>query len=989
MNLNTLITLALCLLIALNVKGQDEVFTLGRVDFTEDGRSEVTYNVIEHGGGYLIFLSRGVDFHLYYYDFNESILLARFPNTIAQPQYTAEANLYFTTRDRNKKTDALWKIAQNDLNITQVSDLDFDVFNILKKEDYFIINGTYPDGSFTGVKLDLTTEETTFLYEPNTLSRFQGTFYLETPNGYILNHGDEVFYTDGTSDGTEKILSNFGLSDKLISISNNLIYISDRNDIYLSDGTFAGTSLLTDSSFPSDFLPTDIYGMISTDDGIVYLAKTTEYGTRLYQYTASTENIQIFPHYTDTIYPENYLDFRLNSSSPNYQTQLLTFRTNNDNGLSYFWQTDGTENGTLLFDSLNTDNIESNFAFKEFFPNRYAFMGIPIVGDEYLTYGVDLSVDPPETTRLPINFDNIPRDYFSRDDWCVFEDNGPFENKIKLYNLREDTSISIILGSLDPLVSPSALVWTDSFIIFRASEPNLIFNDRITSVYSYNTDENESSQIFNSDIQFGDRAAFFNTGPNETFFLARTADDGLKFFRTNGIAEENQELDRLHDLSGSGSTVKLFGQNNYLTHEYMTILQASMVNSRIDTAILHPLEGQDPRRLFEAISPIGHTIEYFIINSRSVGGSFWGIPFHYHYQDTVWNVRDNSLNLFFFSAEDLIVTPVVFEDKFTSLLYANGFGFQGYGLIKFDQEQQDVELLPNAPIVDVSEIPEGAFIFSNNESIIFTFPDEVDTDEQNILAYGILDGSDYSYEVISDLGTEKAVAATQSSDLSVVAFQTQGDIFNRIYVNAFEDLDASSGSELIQEGEHLVQIERIDDRILVLTNKRLFRSTITNPSNLAQVYQVPNDDFTLSKLTVVDDETAVFCQSSESGMVLIETNGFPGGTTSIQTIPASFTYQPEEPIDILENWLCFTAVNSDGTREVILYDYETNEVEEINAPDGFGYPDEVYAAYGRFYFMMTDEFHGREIHYIDLGLQRGVTGTVYHDLNENGSQDAD
>jgi len=152
MNLRTLITLVFCVLIALNVKGQDEVFTLGRVDFTEDGRSEVTYNVIEHGGGYLIFLARGVDFHLYYYDFNESILLARFPNTIAEPQCTAEANFYFTTRDRNKETDVLWKIAQSDLNITQVSDLDFDVFNILKKEDYFIINGTYTDGSFTGIK---------------------------------------------------------------------------------------------------------------------------------------------------------------------------------------------------------------------------------------------------------------------------------------------------------------------------------------------------------------------------------------------------------------------------------------------------------------------------------------------------------------------------------------------------------------------------------------------------------------------------------------------------------------------------------------------------------------------------------------------------------------------------------------------------------------------------------------------------------------------
>ncbi|MEM6395716.1 MAG: T9SS type A sorting domain-containing protein [Bacteroidota bacterium] len=985
MNLQNLIALIFCFCISAALNGQDEVYTLGRLDFTNDaGRSDERYRVEPFGDNYLVFLERGIDVHIYLYDLEESTFLGRFPNTTYRTWLEKDGNFYFSLRNREETTDILWKLSSEDLEFSVVNELGFRIVSILGEDDFFIINGIAPEGNL-GVRLDFETQETELLYEPTTFFSFS-TFYIKTGEGYVFHHGRDIFYTDGTSGGTELFFTSESSENSLICHNDNFIFVSDRENIYQSDGTQSGTIILTDNTFPSDFIPIEVFGIVATENSLVYLATTETHGTRLFEYDIISNEVQIFPFLVDSLHDENYLDFRLDIFDPLSQINQIAFRQDASNNQSYIWQTDGTEDGTILIDSVSTEEIGAGRS-GNFHANGYAFFNILTSNtDTYHTYGADILSDSVQFQRLiPGVNPQINTQVLSFNDWTAYARNSQFTGGvINLFNLRENKAIEILLG--DPLLTlfllETNITAINSKIIFEACTTP---STEDCQIYSYEFESGIINEIFSQNILAGAEPIFFASDSNQTYFLGRTESEGINFFTSDGTAENTDALTSLYEMRESGRDLELYGENGSIIH--LDLWSPAILDSRTDTAILERFE--EIRLLFSVISPDNSFIgssEPFFKNTP------WIRPTRIYNGFNSWDVTNNSLGLFVDPSDDeMITTPVIFENNFTAFVHSDPFlGFQGLRLIKFNSEQQDVTYLPNSPISEIEDIPEDAYLFSNNNILIFTFPDETDPNEKTILAYGQLDGNNYSYEELSNLNNQRIITASQSSDLSVAAFQEKGDIFDRIYVYLFEDLDASNGSQFIQEGEQLVQVERLGDQILVLTNKRLFRSLISAPNNLTLVYQVPNNqEQTLSKLTVVNNETAVFCQSSESGMVLIETNGFSGGTTEIQTIPASFTYQPEEPIDILENWLCFTAVNQDGTREIILYDYETNEIEEINAPDGFGYPDEVHTAYGRFYFMMTDEFHGREIHYIDLGLQRGVTGTVYHDINENGIQDGD
>ena len=219
---------------------------------------------------------------------------------------------------------------------------------------------------------------------PSGFTEFNDQLYFSANDG---ENGSELWVTDGTTAGTQLLINinpspgNYSSSSSPSSLTefNGKLYFSafdgeNGSELWVSDGTTAGTSLLTEinpgdgSSSPSS--------LIEFNDQLYFSAFDSENGRELWVTDGTTAGttlvVDIAPGSSDNYYYGNTFP---DSSSPSdlteFNDQLYFAASDGENGRE-LWVTDGTTEGTTLVADINSgDGSSSPSSLTEFNDKLY------------------------------------------------------------------------------------------------------------------------------------------------------------------------------------------------------------------------------------------------------------------------------------------------------------------------------------------------------------------------------------------------------------------------------------------------------------------------------------------------------------------------------------------------------------------------------------------------------------------------------------------
>ena len=207
---------------------------------------------------------------------------------------------------------------------------------------------------------------------PSGFTEFNDQLYFSANDG---ENGSELWVTDGTTAGTQLLINinpspgNYSSSSSPSSLTefNGKLYFSafdgeNGSELWVSDGTTAGTSLLTEinpgdgSSSPSS--------LIEFNDQLYFSAFDSENGRELWVTDGTTAGttlvVDIAPGSSDNYYYGNTFP---DSSSPSdlteFNDQLYFAASDGENGRE-LWVTDGTTEGTTLVADINPGSNNSS-----------------------------------------------------------------------------------------------------------------------------------------------------------------------------------------------------------------------------------------------------------------------------------------------------------------------------------------------------------------------------------------------------------------------------------------------------------------------------------------------------------------------------------------------------------------------------------------------------------------------------------------------------
>ena len=187
-------------------------------------------------------------------------------------------------------------------------------------------------------------------------------------------HTQEIYRTDGTATGTERLATNISYYSNQLIVGNNLVF-GDYNDSryngLITDGTIAGTKVVTDLPLVSvDKKNQTMWADIST----------APYGTELFRIDLKASS----PGYSmvKDINPGSSSGIDgVNSYSALLPNGKIIFRGNDGTNGYEAWVSDGTDAGTLMLKNYYQGNGGNVYGFKTY-GNKVAFVALPYNPDE-------------------------------------------------------------------------------------------------------------------------------------------------------------------------------------------------------------------------------------------------------------------------------------------------------------------------------------------------------------------------------------------------------------------------------------------------------------------------------------------------------------------------------------------------------------------------------------------------------------------------------
>lgn len=178
----------------------------------------------------------------------------------------------------------------------------------------------------------------------------------------INSYNSAVWRTDGTVEGTTKVLGEINSGLKLLRTAGNKLYINGESyngALYVSDGTVAGTKKLT----------IDEYGQIESitvvNNELVFATKYSNgQKWRVYKLNPTNDALTLIKSFEAATYGNIELD-NMTAVGSNF---FFSIRTDNgSNGYTDdLWKSDGTSGGTVLLKSFPWSRFWSNSQMQNF-----------------------------------------------------------------------------------------------------------------------------------------------------------------------------------------------------------------------------------------------------------------------------------------------------------------------------------------------------------------------------------------------------------------------------------------------------------------------------------------------------------------------------------------------------------------------------------------------------------------------------------------------
>ncbi|CAM1370024.1 ELWxxDGT repeat protein [Tenacibaculum xiamenense] len=282
--------------------------------------------------------------------------------------------IIFEANDGTNGTE-LWKSDGTESGTSMIKNINSTNFNSISYNNSYIAynNEVYflADDNVHGTeiwKTNGTEDGTTLLKDINNgnSSISVEKFHLDQVNNKLLfftnssnSSNRTLWVSDGSSNGTFE-LSNItdsnisGLEENFVTINNSTIVTGENetygNELWITDGTIAGTSFFADlnysnSSFPSKF--TNVNG------NLFFRGRGKEYGNQLFKSDGTIEGTHI-----------------VKDINPGYSCIDDLSEIKEINGILYFsaidgthgyelWRSDGTSSGTFMVKDIRTGNQSS------------------------------------------------------------------------------------------------------------------------------------------------------------------------------------------------------------------------------------------------------------------------------------------------------------------------------------------------------------------------------------------------------------------------------------------------------------------------------------------------------------------------------------------------------------------------------------------------------------------------------------------------------
>mgnify|MGYP003519368915 CR=1 FL=1 len=288
---------------------------------------------------------------------------------------TAEGTRLAANLNPGKSNDGSGRGSAPD-NFVEFNDkLYFTADDGVHGDELFVSDGT-PEG--TQLAVDLYPGENSYGYSnssfPRNFVEFNDQLYFTADDGV---HGDELFVSDGTAEGTQLLVDLYPGVNKygnLSSFANNLVEFNGKlyftaddgvhgNELFVSDGTPEGTQLAVDlypgennygninASYPSNLTEFDGKLYFTADDGVhgneLFVSDGTPEGTQLAVDLYPGENSY---GYSNSSFPRNFVEFN---------DQLYFTADDGVHGNELF-VSDGTAEGTQLVADIRTYSYSSS-----------------------------------------------------------------------------------------------------------------------------------------------------------------------------------------------------------------------------------------------------------------------------------------------------------------------------------------------------------------------------------------------------------------------------------------------------------------------------------------------------------------------------------------------------------------------------------------------------------------------------------------------------
>jgi len=247
-----------------------------------------------------------------------------------------------------------------------------------------------------------------YVYSPEILSEHNGILYFKT---IVLNQGEQLWRSNGESSGTYPIfaLESIGANPtfhKIVSTPLGAffdLYTSNKNQIWITDGTTTGTHLVRDSLFfylyPRRhnwaFLNGKFY--FDTGDSKLWSTDGTSSGTKLVK----------------NIYPNNVLASIIRIDT--FHSKLIF--TIDQSNKEQLWVSDGTEQGTQRITTFNSNDVNSDIVpFATYGNNLFLVGNANFQNELWKTDGTTAAL----AYDFDLNYSSDPRDLVVLGDKIIF-----------------------------------------------------------------------------------------------------------------------------------------------------------------------------------------------------------------------------------------------------------------------------------------------------------------------------------------------------------------------------------------------------------------------------------------------------------------------------------------------------------------------------------------------------------------------------------------